>query len=316
MTANEPEETGGGVPPRVLVWATDKLGECHVEESYRSHSPRTGVWRLRCGERSVFLKLHNEKRKWHAGVWAYRQWAAAYGTKVPTLLGVYEGDETQGLLVTAIDGRPLKEVPVDRTRTLYVYAAAGRLARRVHNSQSNTWFGPTDCRGEPLHAAYTDAVSYMTADLCRWAEPAKVSRLRCLTPEEGTSLQWAYQNLDVYRGEVAVPINNDYSPKNWLVNDRGEFTGVIDLECMQWGLQVDSFAELWLKYFPDGPDLEDAFFTGYGWDPRREAPLQVRNVKIKMGLANVVWGIESHTPLAVDRGRRLLRDVLADEHSV
>jgi len=46
----------------------------------------------------------------------------------------------------------------------------------------------------------------------------------------------------VYLGEAAVPVNNGYSPKNWLVSDGGEFSGVIGLECMQWGLRVGASA--------------------------------------------------------------------------
>jgi len=310
MTAGEPDAAETVLPSEVLAWAKGALGRCRVEESYREHSPRTGVWRLECHEGHVFLKLHKEKRKWHAEAFAYRQWACEHGAQVPRLLAVYEGDGVQGLLVTALDGRPLKETALDRRRTRDVYQAAGRLARRVHDSQTNAWFGLTDCHGEPFQTAHEDAVGYMTADLQHWANPGKLSQLACLSPDEEALLHWAHENLGVYRGEAAVPINNDYSPKNWLVNDRGEFSGVVDLECMQWGLRVDSFAELWLKYFPDELELEDAFFAGYGWDPRREAPLQVRNVKIKMGVANIVWGTESQVPLAVERGRRLLRDVL------
>lgn len=177
------------VPPVVLNWAESVLGRCQLEESHRQNSLRTGVWRMQCRQGQVFLKLHKDKRKWHTEVFAYTNWAAAHGAQAPSLVAVYESDATQGLIVTALDGRPLKESALGHRRALDVYGAAGRLARRVHDSQTNTWFGLVDCRGEPLQAAHEDAVCYMASDLRHWAVPDRVSRLGCLTADEAALLQ-------------------------------------------------------------------------------------------------------------------------------
>ena len=316
MPADEPRRQEPGLSPGVMAWVTSELGDCQVLGAYRAHSARTGVWRLRRGTDSVFLKLHKEKPKWHHEVWAYRQWAAAHGAHVPRLLAVYEAEDAQGIIISALEGTPLKDVTLDRPRTLNAYEVAGRIARRVHESQTGSWFGLTDCRGQPLQFAYHDAVSYMKADLDHWANLDKLETLGCLLPDEKALARWAHDHVEVYRDEAAIPINNDYSPKNWLVGDQGEFVGIIDLECMQWGLRVDSFAELWLKYFPGHPDLEDAFFAGYGSAPRQEKPDQAAGVQIKIGLANVIWGTEAGQPQAVERGRRLLRRVLSTSHLI
>jgi hypothetical protein len=115
--------------------------------------------------------------------------------------------------------------------------------------------------------------------------------------------------LGIYESELSFPINQDYSPGNWLVDEQGKLVGVIDFECMAWGVRVDSFALLWERYFPENPPFEEAFWDGYGVDLVKELPLQVFNVCIKVGIADISLGTEFKNERSILSGRQLLRRV-------
>ncbi len=305
------EKGDDGIPPGLAKWLKSRVGQYQVVSNYRRHSERTGVWRVRTGVGMRFLKIHKEKRKWHPEVYAYENWASAYEPHVPQLIAAYEDLDTQGILLSEIEGIPLRDVDLPEEQVLSVYETAGRLARNLHSLEVGSFFGLPHCDGSPQGEEYTDAVAYMTHDLERWANLAKADKFNCLRADEMELARWAHENVDVYSGEPAIPINNDYTPGNWLVSGKGEFAGVIDLECMQWGVRVDSFAMLWHRYFPGSPEAEKAFFRGYGMNLKKEKPDQVRNVLTKIGVAEIIWGSEHAAPGLVERGRATLRGLMS-----
>ena len=307
LTASESSQMNSPtIPIEVKSWLEHLIGKYHVISVHREHSARTGVWKIGTSLGGYFLKLHKEKRKWHPEVYAYNNWISSYKPYLPELVGVFQENNIQGILVTAINGVPLRDIDLPESKTLNVYSCAGKLARNLHSSKRGTWFGIPNSEGRPLGEHHSDPVEYMRADLNRWF--SRALRLNCLSKSELKLARWALENLGVFSQEPPIPINEDYTPGNWLVNQKGEFLGVVDFECMYWGAEVDSFAILWERYFARSPKAERAFFEGYGMNPLSERPLQVKHVCIKIGIADVVWGIEKGKNKNIELGRRILEN--------
>lgn len=299
------------IPAEVEPWLEHLVGKYHIISIHREHSARTGVWRIGNPSGNYFLKLHKESRKWHPEVYAYNNWISSYRPYAPELVGVFQKSNTQGILITGIDGIPLRDADLPESKTLNVYSCAGKLARNLHSSKTGAWFGIPDCEGRPLSEEYSDPVEYMRSDFNRWF--SKALRMNCLSKSELNLARWALETVDIFSQELPIPINEDYTPGNWLVNQQGEFAGVVDLECMYWGVEVDSFAILWERYFQHFREAEGAFFEGYGIDPSYERPLQVKHVCIKIGIADIVWGIEKAKKRNIELGRRILQTVHMDK---
>ncbi len=299
------------IPIEVKSWLDGLIGKYHIISVHREHSAGTGVWKIGTSLGSYFLKLHKEEKKWHPEVYAYNNWSSSYKPYLPELVGVFQENNIQGVLVTAIDGVPLRDIDLPESKILNVYSCAGKLARNLHSSERGAWFGIPDSKGRPLSEHYGEPVEYMRADFNRWF--SKALTLDSLSKRELKLAHWALDNVSVFSQEPPIPINEDYTPGNWLVNQQGEFVGVVDFECMYWGIEVDSFAILWERYFPRSPEAERAFFEGYGMNPSSERPLQVKHVCIKIGIADVVWGIEKNKKKNVELGRRILEAVQIQE---
>jgi len=65
---------------------------------------------------------------------------------------------------------------------------------------------------------------------------------------------------------MLVPTHGDYHPRNWMTH-HGRLT-VIDFGRAEWRPADTDLARLAAQQFRDRPDLERAFFDGYGSDPR------------------------------------------------
>ncbi len=293
------------IPHSVESKITAMIGPYKVMDNYRAQGARTGVWKIIARAQSFILKLHHQKRKWHPEVYAYTHWAKAYAPFAPELVGVIENEDTQGIVTTLMPGIPLREMHIPDKKIAEVYCQAGQLASSLHRCQPGEWFGIPDCRGFPLQDSYPDPVTAMRADFEK--RYSKAINLQCLEKTEIALGEWALRNMNVYAGEVPLPINQDYSPGNWLVNEQGKLVGVIDFECMAWGVRVDSFALLWERYFPENLLYQEAFWEGYGIDPRKDLPLQVFNVCIKIAIADIALGTQFKDERSILLGRQLIR---------
>ncbi|CAM4448591.1 hypothetical protein [Paenibacillus typhae] len=76
---------------------------------------------------------------------------------------------------------------------------------------------------------------------------------------------------------------------------------------MLWGVEVDSFAALFGKYFIKDEASMEAFFAGYGADILREKQIQIRISCIKLALGDIYWGTWQTNPGVTAKGRRLLQ---------
>lgn len=296
-----------GIPTTISSQIISLIGPFQVIQNYRVQGARTSVWKIASQEKKFIVKFHHRKEKWHPEVFAYTQWTSAYAPYAPTLIGVLEDDDTQGIIITEIQGIPLREMSLSDKTKAEVYFQAGKLAGNLHRCAPGEWFGRPDQKGSPLKDKIDDPVTAIKNDFLRWY--TKALDLQCLENTEVTLCEWALANLSVFADELPLPINEDYTPGNWLVDQAGKLSGIIDFECMEWGLRMDSFAMLWEKYFPQNALFEEAFWDGYGTDLKRVYPLKVFIVCLKIGIADIALGTEYNNSWNINMGRNLIRSV-------
>jgi Ser/Thr protein kinase RdoA (MazF antagonist) len=301
--------TQNNIPEQPRHWLHSILGEFQLLAAPRAGSVRTGVWHVSSHRGDYFFKLHNNRQRWSSEVSAYREWAPAYEPYIPKMVALYDDDARQGLLVTALSGRPLKECSFEPRIVAEVYRQAGRLCRQLHDLPAGPTFGSTneqgiaiDYQGQPIGASATDAVAFVGNDFREWLNEA--SNLHALDANELSQLEEALAAIEIFRYEVPTIINTDYTSNNWLVDEEGKLTGIIDFEHIFRGVLVDAFARFLLQ--PDFPGLL-AFFDGYGSNPLAEKREQARIVCLRLALFYVAYGAKTENLVWIERSKQAMR---------
>lgn len=106
---------------------------------------------------------------------------------------------------------------------------------------------------------------------------------------------------------AVVPTHGDWQPRNWLV-DRGTVK-VIDFGRFAWRPAVSDFCRLAAQQWQHDARLEEAFFDGYGGDPR--TPQQWRMVALHEAIGTAVWAHQVGDVPFENQGHRMIADALA-----
>ena len=167
------------------------------------------------------------------------------------------------------------------------YRQAGELLRRLHDQTT------------VVDATYE---SEANATMLRWlgtpnridaSVVAQVCRLADSWPTPPTTV---------------VPTHGDWQPRNWLWSD-----GIlvpIDFGRMALRPAVTDLARLDVQEFRQDPALADAFFEGYGPDPRgSDAWFRIR---MREAVGTAVWAYLHDDEAFEQQGHAMLADVLAE----
>jgi hypothetical protein len=299
------------MPEAVATWLLIQIGKYEVIHTYRDKGARTGVWQISSGDGEYIVKLHNQPLRWHMEVMAYQQWAIAYDPYVSRLCAVYKDDRWQGILTTTMPGRPVSDCLFDGQDMHQAFVQAGRLCRRLADLAVGERFGltapdgtPVDYEGEANADALSDPVKYQRHSFLRIFE--KVQRLQVLEPHERTLANWALDSMELFTGEKPILVNGDYTPGNWLCNDRGDLTAIIDLEQIVWDVEMAAFIRLEGSTFIEHPNYKAAFWEGYGAiiEDKRD---QLRILRIMHALYRIGYGVEMGNARFLSRGRAELQ---------
>jgi Ser/Thr protein kinase RdoA (MazF antagonist) len=114
-----------------------------------------------------------------------------------------------------------------------------------------------------------------------------------LNNDELTTLQAAFKLIPAFEGERPTACHRDYCAANWLVSPQGAWGGVIDFEFAYWDVRVADFSRdpdwAWVRR----PDLDEAFFEGYGRRFTSQEMQQLRVARAEYALSAILWGHEN-----------------------
>lgn len=104
-----------------------------------------------------------------------------------------------------------------------------------------------------------------------------------------------------------VPTHGDWHPRNWIVHD-GRLRAI---DFGRFALRPPAFdlTRLAVLHWQSEPALEQAFFDGYGADPRQ--PGAWRWLQLREAVGTAVWGFTVGDERFERQGHRMLADALA-----
>jgi Ser/Thr protein kinase RdoA (MazF antagonist) len=288
----------------ILEWCSSLVGPCQIVSGDQRPDARSSTTRLRTRSGDCYLKLHQDRACWEREVHGYERWAPAFGAYAPPLLGVHE-EEPLALLLGELPGTILETVQLPADRERAAWRTAGRMLTGLHGYTEGAFFGPCRRDGLPTGVPVRHAVEYVESELEREIGVALCAGY--LDDEELAVLRAAQRLAPAFAGERPVPCHRDYCPYNWLVNEEGDWAGIIDFEFAHWDVRVAEFSR-----YPDWewihkPDLVEALLEGYGRSltPREEEQCLV--ARVQYALSAITWGMEASYLGFVAEGRQALR---------
>lgn len=168
-----------------------------------------------------------------------------------------------------------------------VHRRAGRLLRTFHGSATRPSEG-------------TDAAA--TRRSLRWLDESDA-----FSPDVEARLRASIAALPPIEAAV-VPTHGDWQPRNWLV-DAGDVR-VIDFGRFAFRPAATDFVRLAAQEWRATPECEDAFFDGYGSDPRE--PSQWLLMRLREAIGTAAWARQVGDTEFEAQGHRMVSDVLAD----
>lgn len=166
-----------------------------------------------------------------------------------------------------------------------IHHQAGALLRTFHDQTQR-------CDDDAEARATTKALAWL--DQSHRIEPSTVAAVRRI--------------LTTYRPRpvTVVPTHGDWSPRNWLVDHRT--VKIIDFGRFDYRPALSDFCRLAARHWRTHPDLEHAFFDGYGTDPRDLELWAISTLREAIGTA--VWAYQVGDEPFENEGHRMLTDAL------
>nr|WP_281377097.1 aminoglycoside phosphotransferase family protein [Deinobacterium chartae] len=249
----------------------------------RSHAWEHGeseVWELRSASGPAFLKRHRQRVKFEQECRAYLEWLSQLPPVTPRLLA--RDPALQAVLLSALPGVPLERLALDSGREQAHYRRAGAFLRALH--------------ALPCPTAHTSVCAQVLQRLEAWEPRAR----GLLSAAELEFVRVRVRNLAGLEFPPAVPCHRDYSPRNWLVPPGGApELWVIDFEHARPELALQDLIRLRSREWVGRPDLEAAFFEGYGRDLSDLERFVMEALEALQALTTVVWARE-HADVAFE----------------
>ena len=105
---------------------------------------------------------------------------------------------------------------------------------------------------------------------------------------------------------VVVPTHGDWQPRNWLIG--AGTVKVIDFGRFGWRPAISDFCRLAAQQWRQNPQLEEAFFAGYGGDPR--TPDHWRVIALHEAIGTAVWAYQVGDEPFEQQGHRMIAGAL------
>ena len=218
----------------LLEVAKRLLGSCKVTAVLGD-----AVVRVRDARGQEFVvKQHRSRSKHDREVNAYRHWTAALGSSAARLIAA--DGTAMAMAITALPGEPCSG-----EYTTAAHHQAGALLRRLHDAER--------ARDLPWFPGWLD-------DRVRhWTSQAD----NLLSAKDHAIIDGHLSALATVGIPRGVPCHLDFQPRNWLLDTSGNLA-LIDFEHARTDLPARDFVRLRFRVWASRPDLQEAFFDGYG----------------------------------------------------
>ncbi|MFI9788616.1 aminoglycoside phosphotransferase family protein [Kitasatospora sp. NPDC051984] len=282
-------------PPDLLAWLAEHLPGPATAADCSWPRATSRVWRISSPDGgAAFLKISPDDDMFAREV-AGHAYAARFlpERQVPRLLA--SEPRLRALLSTALPGRVVRDLPLERGAELRLHEDAGRLLRHWHD------------RSDAGSAAHRVAVRAAMGAYAREAAECREA-LAGRVPNDVLALVGAAatQTPDLADRLPLLFLHGDYATRNWLIDTATGRHALIDFEQTRYGLAVEEFVWLLGALWPEHPDLRDAFFTGYG------RPLDVVEERllllltVRLGASYLCTGLREGRVDLQERGRLAL----------
>jgi Phosphotransferase enzyme family len=213
---------------------------------------------------------------------AYLNWVPVLGDRAPLLR--HADDDLRLLVLSRLPGEP-----VDRSIHVHepaVFEQAGRLLRLFHDSARQ-------------------ASDHKFVDRLRARAESYVFRSQHLVDAQDLAfVGHAVDELLDGPSLATVPCHRDYQPRNWLVHEG--MVRVIDFGHADHDLWTVDMGRMYFGEWADQPDLQEAFFAGYGRVPHVSDWRIFRQYSAFGALTTIVWAHEHDDPAFERHGREML----------
>jgi aminoglycoside phosphotransferase len=274
---------------KALEWCASVLGPVEVATDHtKEHGGhKSSTLRLLTAAGPCYLKVHHTRAHWENEVHAYEHWAAAFGHRAPRLLAVRDV-EPLALLLGELPGRIVEDADLSPAQQHAAWRAAGAALVALHELDTGDCFGPVRRDGAPAGTCVHDPVEYVSTHL--EGQIDRALRGDYIDRAELETLRAACERIPGFEGEPPVPCHRDYCAANWLVDEEGTWTGILDFEFAYWDVRVTDFSRdpdwAWVVR----PGLAEAFVEGYGRPFTAAEEAQLLVTRAAYALSAILWG--------------------------
>lgn len=246
----------------------------------------TAVLEVAHGQRNYVIKAagpsnHHIGREIDAHESSTQVWA--WEKRAPTLL---HADRFLNILITEyLEGFLVEGSPAECE--MGTYLQAGQLLRTFHAQTVRTDSG------------YETAA---TAKAMAWLETPH--RIESPAAEKARAILSAYRPGSV----TVVATHGDWQPRNWLMS--GTELRVIDFGRFAFRPAISDFCRLAVQQWRSSPELEAAFFEGYGSDPRESGLWNI--TLLREAVSTAAWAFQVGDHEFEKQGHRMLGEALAN----
>ncbi|MFJ2812147.1 phosphotransferase [Streptomyces sp. NPDC087294] len=282
------------IPPALREWAQAIVGP--LSERDVSHDrPNSRVWELTYDTGRVFAKLSPNPTSFARETRALREVAPGLepGT-VPLLRGA--DAHQQALLLSPVPGRLVKSLSLTPGGERALHRHAGSWLRHFHG-------GPGDLSVQDRKDA--------AAEITRAAAGADKHLERAgnlMSSEEQRTVRRYAAELGHVGPLPSAYVHGDFPPRNWLLDtDRASNAfGAVDLERARPHAVIADAVLLACGPWVGRPDLEQAFWDGYGRDLSAAEERALRCLSALDAASAIAWGVPNADREIVSRGRAAL----------
>lgn len=282
------------LPSPLHAWVESVLGPLDGVRDSSHHRDNSQVWRVTGRVGDHYVKVAPKPTLYTRETGAYRVAVPHLGYgNAPVLRD--SSAELLALILTAVDGEPLKE-EASPARRRTAHRQAGQLLRRFHDAMTGPLVQPEADRAIESTVAGLDK---HIAEAGGYLSATEADLLRHL--------------VSALPGCGPLPAgwrHGDFWERNLLWD--GQRCALIDFERSEPGPRVTDFVELATSLWPDHPELRTALFEGYGRPLSETEEYALTAFAAADAASALAYGPRHGDPLVTARGRRTVERLLQE----